>query len=37
MSHLGTVWTELDKTIIIYEISAFEFVKMRSFMLKKTN
>ena len=37
MSYLGTVWPDIEETTVIYEISTFEFVKMRSFVLKKTN
>ena len=37
MSYLGTIWPEFKKTIAIFEISAFDFAKMESFMLKRKN
>ena len=38
MSYLGTFEPKFEKTIVIFEISTFEFVKMQSFTLnqKKT-
>ena len=37
MPYLGTIWPEFEKTIAIFEISAFDFAKMESFMLKRKN
>ena len=35
MPYLGTFMPEFEKTIVIFEISTFEFVKIQSFKLKK--
>ena len=34
MPYFGIFGLEFEKTIVIFEINAFEFVKMQSFMLK---
>ena len=36
MSYLGTFEPKFEKTIVIFEISTFEFVKMQSFTLNQT-
>ena len=35
MSYLGTFEPKFEKTIVIFEISTFEFVKMQSFTLNQ--
>ena len=35
MSYLGTFEPKFEKTIVIFEISTFEFVKMQSFTLNR--
>ena len=35
MSYLGAFRSKLEKTIAIFEISTFEFVRIQSFMLNK--
>ena len=35
MSYLGTFKPKFEKTIVIFEISTFEFVKMQSFTLNQ--
>ena len=37
MPYLGTFRSEFEKTIVVFEISSFEFVKVQVFVLKKTN
>ena len=37
MSYLDTFEPKLEKTIVIFEISTFEFVKMQSFTLNQKN
>ena len=36
MPYLDTFRPEFEKTIVVFEISIFKFVKMPSFMYKKT-
>ena len=35
MSYLGTFRIEFEKTIVMFEISTFEFAQMKGFILNK--